>query len=119
MGKRKPNKSELAAINSLAMKQYKVSVLTVALHNFTVMAMSPEDAQQKVTQPEPGAPPAGRDAGKEGPVPFSVRVHDMSQIETQPITLQRMMQEMMGAMRETVSKEQPESKSSVIQVVGE
>lgn len=95
MSKKKKDLARIKALNSLAMKRYKVSVLTVGLHNFTVTAMSEQDAHDKVLNGE-----GGRDAGKEGPVPFAVRIHDMSMIETEALTLNRMMQEMMGSMQE-------------------
>lgn len=89
-------KARAAKLEALTLKRYKVSVLSMALHNFTVMATSDQEAHDKVLNQKPGDPPAGRDAGREGPVPFAVRVHDMSNIEPAP-TLQTMMNEVTQA----------------------
>lgn len=81
-------KKELRArqLEALALKQYKVSVITMALHNFTVMGTNEQDAAQKIAQGH------GRNAGKEGPVPFAHRVQDMT-IITPPVTLKQVMDE--------------------------
>lgn len=83
-------KAELRAkqLEALTLKRYKVSVITMGMHNFTVMATSDQDAVDKVMRKE------GRDAGKEGPIPFAHRVQDMS-IVTPPVTLQQVMNEVM------------------------
>ena len=81
-------KKELRAkqLEALALKTYKVSVITMGMHNFTIMATDDQDAVDKVMKGH------GRDAGKEGPVPFAHRVQDMT-IVMPPVTLQQVMQE--------------------------
>jgi len=59
-------------LEALALKQYKVGVITMGMHNFTVMATDEESAVDKVMKK------GGRDAGKEGPVPVGYRIQDMS-----------------------------------------
>ena len=73
-------------LEALTLKTFKVSVITMGMHNFTIMATGDEDAVTKVMKGH------GRDAGKEGPVPFAHRVQDMS-IITPPVTLQQVMRE--------------------------
>jgi len=81
-------KKELRAkqLEALAMKTYKVSVITMGMHNFTIMGTSDQDAVDKVMKGQ------GRDAGKEGPIPFAHRVQDMT-IVMPPVTLQQVMRE--------------------------
>ena len=81
-------KKELRAkqLEALTLKTFKVSVITMGMHNFTIMATDDQDAVEKVMKNH------GRDAGKEGPVPFAHRVQDMS-IITPPVTLQQVMRE--------------------------
>ena len=73
-------------LEALTLKTFKVGVVTMGLHNFTIMATSDQDAIDKVMKGH------GRDAGKEGPVPFAHRVQDMT-IIVPPVTLQQVMQE--------------------------
>lgn len=101
----KVNPTVEKALDDATLKQYKVSIMTIALHNFTVMAPNEKRAHDLVVQPEPGAPPAGRSAGSEGPVPFATRVRDMTIVEGKDVTLSTMMQEMMANMREQVKAE--------------
>ena len=81
-------KKELRAkqLEALTLKTFKVSVITMAMHNFTIMATGDQDAIDKVMKGH------GRDAGKEGPVPYAHRVQDMT-IIMPPVTLQQVMQE--------------------------
>ncbi|KKL86827.1 hypothetical protein LCGC14_1940830 [marine sediment metagenome] len=81
-------KKELRAkqLEALTLKTFKVSVITMGMHNFTIMATSDQDAVDKVMKGH------GRDAGKEGPVPFAHRVQDMT-IIMPPVTLQQVMGE--------------------------
>ena len=73
-------------LEALTLKRYKVSVITMGMHNFTIMATSDQDAVDKVMKGN------GADAGKEGPIPFAQRVQDMSLI-TPPVSLQQVMAE--------------------------
>ena len=95
-------KQELRArqLEALALKTYKVSVITMGMHNFTVMATSDQDAVDKVMKGH------GRDAGKEGPVPFAHRVQDMT-IITPPVTLQQVMNEI-GQAQANNAPQQPD-----------
>lgn len=81
-------KKELRAkqLEALSLTTFKVSVITMGMHNFTILASSDLDAVDKVMKGH------GRDAGKEGPVPFAHRVQDMS-IIVPPVTLQQVMKE--------------------------
>ena len=78
-----------AQLESLTLKQFRVGVITMGMHNFTIMAVDEKTAIDKVMKGE-----GGRDAGKEGPVPFAFRVQDMS-ILTPPVTLEQAMAEIM------------------------
>lgn len=82
-------KNELRAkqLQAMAMKHYKVSVITMGMHNFTVMAADEKSAVDTVMKGK-----GGRDAGKEGPIPFAVRIQDMAIIQP-PVTLQQVMGE--------------------------
>ena len=60
-------------LEALTLKQWKVGVITMGLHNFTIMAADEQSAVDKVMKQK-----GGRDAGKEGPVPIGFRVQDMS-----------------------------------------
>ncbi len=96
-------KQELRArqLEAMTLKQYKVSVITMGMHNFTVMAASDQDAVDKVMKGD------GRDAGKEGPIPFAHRVQDMT-IVTPPVTLQQVMREIgSGQMADTKGQAPP------------
>ena len=73
-------------LEALTLKTFKVSVITMGMHNFTILAASDQDAVDKVMKGH------GRDAGKEGPVPFAHRVQDMT-IIMPPATLQQVMGE--------------------------
>ena len=73
-------------LEAMALKRFKVSVITMGMHNFTIMATSDQNAVDLVMAGK------GRDAGKEGPIPFAQRVQDMS-IIMPPVTLQQVMQE--------------------------
>lgn len=111
------NKQLTEAVNSLTLKRYRVSVVTMGLHSFTVTATSEEEASSKVMQGE-----GGRDAGREGPVPFAVRVHDMTQLEVKPITLQNVINEMMASLREQPQQQRPAvdpNPGGLIQVIKE
>ena len=81
-------KKELRAkqLEALALKTYRVSVITMGMYNYTIMATNDQDAVDKVMKGN------GRDAGKEGPVPFAHRVQDMT-IVMPPVTLQQVMRE--------------------------
>ena len=83
-------KKELRArqLEALTLKTYKVSVITMGMHNFTILAAGDKDAVDKVMEGH------GRDAGKENPIPFAHRVQDMS-IVMPPVTLQQVMAEVM------------------------
>lgn len=74
-------------LESLTLKRFKISVITMGMHNFTIMAADDKTAVNKVMKGD-----GGRDAGKEGPVPFAFRVQDMA-IIAPPVTLQQVMQE--------------------------
>ncbi len=95
-------KQELRAkqLKALALKTFKVSVITMGMHNFTIMALNDQDAIAKVMAGH------GRDAGKEGPVPFAHRVQDMSVIMP-PVTLAQVMGEI-GRGEVNVEAPQPE-----------
>ena len=73
-------------LEALTLKTYKVSVITMGMHNFTITATSDQDAVEKVMKG------SGRDAGKESAVPFGYRVQDMA-IISPPITLKQVMGE--------------------------
>ena len=83
-------KKELRAkqLEAMALKTYKVSIITAGMHNFTIMATSDQDAIDKVMKGH------GRDAGKESPIPFAHRVQDMA-IISPPVTLQQVMNDIM------------------------
>ena len=92
-------KAELRAkqLEALTLKRYKVGVVTMGLHNFTVTATDPQAAVDKVMKDK-----GSRDAGKEGPMPFGFRVQDMSIIGPS-VTLQQIMQEFQS----TTAKPEP------------
>jgi hypothetical protein len=70
--------------NGLILTRFKVQVLTAALHSFTVVATSPQDAVQKVMSGQGGA-----EAGREGPSPIAMQVQPMALLDEKPITLQQ------------------------------
>jgi len=82
-------KSDLRAkqLQSLTLKQFKVGVITMGMHNFTIMATDEQSAVNKVMSGK-----GGRKAGKEGPLPFAFRVQDMAIIQP-PVTLEQVMKE--------------------------
>ncbi len=106
-------KQELRArqLEALTLKRYKVSVITMGMHNFTVMATSDQDAVGKVMKGE------GRDAGKEGPVPFAHRVQDMTLIMP-PVTLQQVMGEVMQGNAAATPQDTENTNSSPIITTG-
>jgi hypothetical protein len=53
----------------LVLNRFKVQVLTAALHSFTVVATSPQEAFQKVTTGQGGV-----EAGREGPSPIAINM---------------------------------------------
>lgn len=59
----------------LGLHHYRVSIILVGLNHYTIMANSPEEAQDKVMNGE-----GGRPAGAEGPTDFMALVHDRSNL---------------------------------------
>lgn len=96
-------KKELRAkqLEALTLKTFKVSVVTMGMHNFTILATSDQDAVDKVMKGH------GRDAGKEGPVPFAHRVQDMS-IIMPPVSLKQVMQEIGNGAAANAAPQQPD-----------
>ena len=76
-------------LETLVMKRYKVSVVTMGKHDFTVTAIDEQSAVDKVMRGE-----GGREAGKEGPKPMAFRVQDMTIIQP-PIMLDTIIQELL------------------------
>ena len=97
-------KQELRArqLEALTLKTFKVSVVTVGMHNFTIMATDDQDAVDKVMKGH------GRDAGKEGPLPFAHRVQDTA-IVTPPVTLQQVMAEIVQGQAAQAQEQVPAS----------
>lgn len=87
-------------LEALTLKTFKVSVITIGMHNFTIMATSDQDAVDKVMKGH------GRNAGKEGPVPFAHRVQDMT-IIMPPVTLQQVMGEITKMQQSNTPENQP------------
>ena len=67
----------------VVLQRFKVQVLTAALHSFTVVATSAQDAAQKVMAGQGGA-----EAGREGPSPIAAHVYPMALVQDKPMTLQ-------------------------------
>ena len=71
--------------NGMILQKFKVQVLTAALHSFTIVATSPEEAVNKVMSGQSGA-----EAGREGPSPIAFNVTPVGVIDADAhITLQR------------------------------
>ena len=103
------------ADKGLVLNRYKVQVLTAALHSFTVVAASAQEAAQKV-----GTGQGGAEAGREGPSPIAMRVHPMHLIEGREPTLQTALEEFVrGAAQQTQNGSGPvQTGPSLITVVG-
>ncbi len=103
------SKQELRArqLEALSLKQFKVGVVLMSMHNFTIMATDEQSAVDKVMKKGPSGEPGGRDAGKEGPVPIGFRVQDMAIIQPQP-TLQQVIGEILqGNLAQAPDEKQP------------
>ena len=88
-------------LEALALKQFKVGVITMGMHNFTIMAADEQSAVDKVMKGK-----GGRDAGKEGPVPIGFRVQDMA-IITPQATLQQVIGEVLKGDLSNASDQKP------------
>ena len=69
--------------SDMILQRFKVQVLTAALHSFTVVATSPQEAANKVMAGQGGA-----EAGREGPTPIAAQVYPMALVNEKPMTLQ-------------------------------
>ncbi|MGH8650897.1 MAG: hypothetical protein ACREYE_01385, partial [Gammaproteobacteria bacterium] len=69
--------------DGMILTRYKVQVLTAALHSFTIVAASPQEAYQKVSTGQGGA-----EAGREGPTPIALNVQPQALVDEKPLTLQ-------------------------------
>jgi hypothetical protein len=99
------------AQEDLGLHHYRVSVVLVGLNSYTVVANSPQEAQEKVM-----AGQGGRSAGSEGPVDFMALVHDRSEIDPQgPPTLDKVLNSLQHAVTLQAKVRQAELKRQNIQ----
>lgn len=107
-----------ADANSLILTRFKVQVLTAALHSFTIVATSPQEAVNKVMDGQGGA-----EAGREGPTPIAVQVQPMALVDEKPSTLQQAIEKFVvdavNQNRNRAAQGMPAASPSLIQVVPE
>lgn len=96
----------------LGLHHYRISVVLVGLNNYTIIANSPQEAQEKVMKGEGGLP-----AGSEGPTDFMALCHDRSVISPGgPPTLQRIMASLQHAVMLQAREAQKNAKPNMIPV---
>ena len=105
--------------NGMILQRFKVQVLTAALHSFTIVATSPQEALQKVTSGQGGA-----EAGREGPTPIACNVQGQGVVGGEHLTLQQALEKfIVDAVAQNRARQEqgmpPAPPTSLIQVVAE
>lgn len=98
----------------LGLHHYRVSVILVGLNHFTIMANSPEEAQNKVMNGD-----GGRPAGAEGPTDFMALVHDRSDLNPNGVpTMDKVLSTLQHAVMLQNQMAQQKMKSKKITPIG-